>query len=48
MIVPSFINSPYLIIDEKGWRLKEDAPESLKKEFEEYMKEVNTHIEEEK
>ena len=35
--VPSFINSPYLIIDEKGWRLKEDAPETLKKEFEEYM-----------
>lgn len=34
---PSFIDSPYLIIDEKGWRLKEDAPEWLKKEFKEFM-----------
>lgn len=35
---PKFINSTYLIIDEKGWRLKEDAPDELKKEFDEYMK----------
>lgn len=45
--VPSFINSPYLIIDEKGWRLKEDAPEELKKEFEEYMDMINnSHVKE--
>lgn len=37
---PDFINSPYLIIDEKGWRLKEDAPEDLKKQFEEFMKSI--------
>lgn len=37
---PDFIDSPYLIIDEKGWRLKEDAPEDLKKEFEEFMKSI--------
>jgi hypothetical protein len=47
--VPKFINSPYLIIDEQGWRLKENAPEQLKEEFKEYMEEVNsTHIKEEK
>lgn len=34
---PSFINSPYLIIDEKGWRLKDNAPAELKKEFEEFF-----------
>lgn len=37
---PSFINSPYLIIDEKGWRLKDDAPAELKREFEDYMKNI--------
>ena len=35
------INSEYLIIDEKGWRLKENAPDDLKKDFKKYMKEVN-------
>jgi hypothetical protein len=39
--VPSFIDSPYLIIDEKGWRLQDDAPAELKKEFEEYMNSLN-------
>lgn len=34
---PTFIKSPYLIIDEKGWRLKENAPDQLKKEFKEFM-----------
>ena len=38
--VPSFINSPYLIIDEKGWRLKDNAPDELKREFDEFMKKV--------
>lgn len=36
---PDFINSPYLIIDEKGWRLKPNAPEKIKKEFKKYMEE---------
>lgn len=40
--LPKFINSPYLIIDEKGWRLKKDAPEELKKEFKEFMNEINS------
>lgn len=38
---PNFINSKYLIIDEKGWRLKEGAPEELKREFKEFMQLVN-------
>lgn len=47
--VPKFINSPYLIIDEQGWRLKENAPKQLKEEFKKYMEEVNsTYIKEEK
>ena len=39
--MPKFINSKYLIIDEKGWRLKEDAPEDLQKEFNEFMQLIN-------
>jgi len=38
---PDFINSKYLIIDERGWRLKKDAPKELKKEFKEYMESLN-------
>lgn len=39
--MPDFYGSPYLIVDEKGWRLKDGAPEELKKEFEEFMKDIN-------
>ena len=38
---PNFINSKYLIIDEQGWRLKEDAPKELQKEFDEFMRLIN-------
>jgi len=41
MDIPNFIDSPYLIIDEKGWRLKEDAPKELKEEFKKYMNSLN-------
>ena len=34
---PDFIKSPYLIIDEKGWRLKDTAPDQLKEEFKDFM-----------
>ena len=43
---PNFIDSPYLIIDEYGWRLQDDAPAELKKEFEEYMKSLELTQEE--
>jgi hypothetical protein len=36
--IPSFIDSPYFVEEPFNWHLKEDAPEELKKEFEEYMK----------
>lgn len=36
-IAPYFIDSLYLIIDEKGWRLKDDAPDKLKEDFKKYM-----------
>jgi len=35
---PSFIDSPYFIMEYDNWHLTDDAPEELKKEFEEYMK----------
>ena len=28
-------------VDEKGWHLKDNAPDKIKKEFEEYMQEIN-------
>ena len=36
--LPSFWNSPYFVPEPDNWHLKKDAPEELKKEFEEYMK----------
>ena len=33
----SFMDSPYFYGDDEGWHLKEDAPEEVKQEFEEYM-----------
>ena len=33
-----FFHSPYFIDEPDNWHLKEDAPEDIKKEFEEAMK----------
>ena len=42
IIRPDFFDSEYLYINGKGeYSLKEDAPEKMKIEFEEYMKQVN-------
>ena len=39
---PDFFDSEYLYVDEKGeYQLKTEAPEKMKIEFEEYMKQVN-------
>lgn len=38
MQAPNFINSPYFVVDDTGWHLKEGAPEQVVKEFNEYMK----------
>ena len=32
-----FVDSPYFVPEDENWHLKEDAPEDVKKEFEEYM-----------
>ena len=37
---PSFLDSPYLVEEPGNWHLKPGAPEALKKEFEEFMKET--------
>lgn len=42
---PSFFDSPYFVEEYGNWHLKDDAPEELKKEFEEYMKESGTYAE---
>lgn len=36
--LPSFWDSPYFVPEPDNWHLKEDAPEELKRGFEEYMK----------
>ena len=35
---PKFVDSPYFVPELDNWHLKEDAPDDVKKEFEEYMK----------
>ena len=35
---PKFWDSPYFVPEPDNWHLKEGAPEDVKKEFEEYMK----------
>lgn len=32
------LNSEYVTIDERGWHISKDAPEDLKKEFDEFIK----------
>lgn len=36
--IPDFIDSPYFVMECDNWHLKDDAPDDLKKQFEEYMK----------
>lgn len=45
--IPTFWNSPYFVSEAGNWHLKDDAPEELKKEFEEYMKESGTYLDDE-
>lgn len=35
---PKFIESPYFVPEVDNWHLKEGAPDDIKKEFDEYMK----------
>lgn len=34
---PKFVDSPYFVIVEGEWSLKEGAPEEVQKEFDEFM-----------
>lgn len=38
---PRFIDSPYFVMEMDNWHLKEGAPEEVKKEFEQYMKDYD-------
>lgn len=44
--MPNFVKSPYFVMEDGNWHLKEGAPEDVKKEFEEYM-EYTKKLEEE-
>lgn len=37
---PKFLDSGYVEITDEGWELKEGAPEDVKKEFEQFMKDL--------
>lgn len=34
---PKFVDSPYFVMEDGNWHLKEGAPEEVVREFEEYM-----------
>lgn len=38
IMMPNFFDSPYFVPEVDNWHLKDDAPEELKKEFEEWIK----------
>ena len=40
-MMPEFFTSEYFVPEPDNWHLKDDAPEELKREFEEWMKEHN-------
>ena len=42
--MPSFWDSPFFVPEPDNWHLTEDAPEELKKEFAEYMKEKGKNL----
>lgn len=37
MPMPDFYTSPYFVNEPDNWHLTDDAPEDVRKEFEEYM-----------
>ena len=38
--------SEFVTIDEKGWHISDEAPEDLKKEFDNYFKVIGSSVEE--
>lgn len=45
---PKFFDSPYFVMEEDNWHLKDGAPEDVVKEFNEYMKETDLTLDIEK
>lgn len=43
---PKFIDSSYFVEEYGNWHLLDNAPEEVKKEFEQYMKESGTYMKE--
>ena len=41
--MPGFFYDPHFHPDPNNWHVDDDAPEWVKKEFEEYMKETEEH-----
>ncbi len=41
LAMPEFMKSEYAYADEDGWHLRDDAPEELKKELEEWRREMS-------
>lgn len=37
-MMPDFVTSEYFVPEPDNWHLKDDAPQELKEEFEEWMK----------
>lgn len=37
-VLLKFTESPYFVPEEDNWHLKDDAPDDVKNEFEEYMR----------
>lgn len=39
------MNSEYITIDEKGWHISDDAPDELKKKFNEFISKAESGVE---
>lgn len=44
VVAGDWIKSKYITIDEDGWHCSDDAPDSIKKEFYNFMSQVNSGV----
>ena len=45
VIDKELINSKYVTVDEKGWHISDDAPDELKKKFNDFIENAKNGIE---
>ena len=45
VLAGEWIKSKYITIDEDGWHCSPDAPEDIRKQYDEFMSMVNTSME---